>query len=279
MNEEVAVVTGSSRGIGYATAEGLAKSGFAVYVCSRDLARARTAADAIAKTTGGTTRPVEADFTSLEGVRDAARQILATTESVQVLINNAAIIPKERNITKDGFEMQFGVNYLAAFLLTNLLLPKMRGKPARIINVSSQVHNRTPLNLNDVQSTFQPYDRLDVYSRSKLAMIYFSEELASRTKTEAITVNAVHPGVISTELLSDYYGFGPVRRLLGNARGNTTEEGAIPLVRLAIDDDVAQISGSYFHKLNQRVPDYPDENKDAVARDLWKLSAALTQIN
>lgn len=276
--EKTAVVTGSSKGIGYATARRLAELGYRVVVCSRSLSRATEAAKKIAGETGGKATGVETDFTSLEGVRLAAQGISATAESVDVLVNNAAILPQSLQKSSDGLELQFAVNYLAAFLLTHELLPNLNVTegPARVVNVSSQVHSRIPMDFSLVRpDTESHYDRLDIYSMSKLALIYFSEEMGRRHDPENLTINSLHPGVISTDLLADYYGFNRMRKMLGKPRGDKATVGADPVVFLATDESVSRITGQYFHKHRSKTPSYPDADPVDVASDLWALSQQL----
>lgn len=277
--EKTAVITGGSKGIGRATARALSERGFHVIVTSRSEARAQEAANAIEQTSGARATGVEADFTSLDGVRRASEAIISHAPRIDVLVNNAAILPQQEEATADGFEMQFGVNYLASFLLTHRLLPYLSGSPARIVNVSSQVHSRIPMNFDRIYPGHGKYNRLDVYSMSKLAMIYFTEELARRLDSTKVIANCLHPGVISTDLLADYYGFSFLRKLLGKPKGHDARQGADPVVFLATDESLSTTSGTYFHKSNEASPSYPDEAPEDVASNLWKLSMELCDIS
>ena len=171
MQGRICLVTGGTSGIGLATAWLLARLDATVVITARDEDRGQTALSKISQKSGSDNiHLLMADFSSLDQVRKLASDFQDQFPALHVLINNAGIIPKNRKKSKDGFEMQFAVNHLAPFLLTNLLLPLIKtSAPARIINVSSMVHSWGSIDLNDLQST-RGYDPSAVYAMTKLAM-------------------------------------------------------------------------------------------------------------
>jgi NAD(P)-dependent dehydrogenase (short-subunit alcohol dehydrogenase family) len=194
-----------------------------------------------------------------------------------VLINNAGIIPEHRQETVDGLEMQFAVNHLAYFLLTNLLLPQLRaGAPARVVNVSSGAHSNAILDFSDLQST-RGYDPKVVYGRTKLANILFTYELARRSPVAELTANTLTPGVVATRMLADYMG---VPRSAGgdSTFGATPEEGAETSIYLASSPEVERVSGKYFVR-KRPAASSRQSHDEAAARRLWELSAQLTGVS
>ena len=274
------LVTGGSKGVGFETARDLARKGHSLIVTSRSFDRATAAADLIQRETGNAqVAGFRLNLARLTDVRQFHENVRANTDQVDVLINNAGIIPQKWTASEDGFEMQFAVNYLAHFLLTNLLLADSEFEPLkRIVNVTSQVHSRLPLDLEDLDSKLIDYDRIDVYSRSKLAMIYFTLELAKRLSGLDTVTNCVHPGVLKTDLLSDYYGRNKIMRHFRSVSGDAPSEGAGPLARLAIDTDFSAVTGQYFHKYENREPTLLNPEKDFGA-SLWQRSSELCRLD
>ena len=232
------LVTGATDGIGRETAHELARRGARVIVHGRNREKAEAVArelEGIAE--GSAAAPLVGDLSSLEEVRRVAEEALARGERVDVLLNNAGVYMNEPQVSRDGFEMTFAVNHLAPFLLTHLLLPMLRdGAPARVVNVSSIAHTRGAIDvgrLGDVER-FDPYR---AYADSKLANVLFTVELARRLGPGPVTVNALHPGVVSTKLLTEGFGFHGKDSLA---------EGAATSVQLALSPEVAEVTGRYF---------------------------------
>ena len=200
----ICVVTGATRGIGRATAEGLAALGATVVLVCRRAQDGADVADGITAAGGQPPTVVRCDLASRASIRAAAGDIASRHPRLHVLINNAGVILRARELTVDGFEMQFAVNHLAYFLFTNLLLePLKRGSPSRIVNISSGAHQGGRIDFDALQSE-KRYEPIRVYSMTKLANLLFTYELARRLEGSGVTVNAVHPGVIATRLLADY---------------------------------------------------------------------------
>jgi NAD(P)-dependent dehydrogenase (short-subunit alcohol dehydrogenase family) len=247
----VCVITGANRGIGRATAEGLAElGGSVVLVCRRHEDGERVSREISA---GGSPAPdvVAADLSSHASIRTAASEIQARYPRVHVLINNAGIIPRRREVTVDGLEMQFAINHLAYFLLTNLLLPQLKaGAPSRIINVSSGAHSHAHLDFADLQSE-RGYQPKEVYCRTKLANILFTYELARRLGGSGVTVNCLTPGVVATRMLADYMGVPRAGYGMDSTFGATPEEGAQTSIYLASSPEVEGVTGKYFDDMSQ----------------------------
>jgi NAD(P)-dependent dehydrogenase (short-subunit alcohol dehydrogenase family) len=191
-----------------------------------------------------------------------------------VLINNAGIISRRREITVDGLEMQLAVNHLAYFLFTNLLLSQLlAGAPSRVVNVSSGAHSHATLDFRDLQSE-RGYDPQEVYSRTKLANVLFTYELARRLGSTGVTVNCLTPGVVATRMLADYMG---VRR--GDSTfGASPQQGAETSIYLAASPEVASVTGKYFVR-KQPVSSSRESYDEATARRLWEVSKRLTGLS
>ena len=265
----VAVVTGATRGIGQPAAERLAALGALVVLPARDVSKGEAVAEAIGAR-GGRAEVVRADLGSLASVRTAADEMARRHPRIGILVNNAGVITRRRELTGDGLERQFAVNHLAPFLLTLRLLDALRaGAPARIVNVSSGAHSGQRLDFDDLMSE-REYRHDRVYGRTKLANILFTRELARRLEGSGVTANAVHPGVVATGLLADYMGM-PAG---GRSFGATPERGAEPLVYLAASPEVAGVTGRYFDRCTETRSSAASYD-DAAARRLWEESVRL----
>jgi retinol dehydrogenase 12 len=278
MSGRVCVVTGANRGIGRATAEGLAELGGTVVLVCRRREDGQTVARTIAARGRATPDVVRADLSSQASIREAASEIEARYSRIHVLINNAGVIPPRREVTVNGLEMQFAVNHLAYFLLTRLLLPQLEsGAPSRIVNVSSGVHTQTTMDFDDLQSE-RRYVANEAYARSKLANILFTYELARRLSGTGVTVNCLTPGVVATQMLADYMG----SRVAGGAGtrtfGATPEEGAETSIYLASAPELAGVTGKYFER-RKATGSSRESYDEAAARRLWEVSERLAGLS
>ena len=195
------VITGANTGIGLETAVDLAKRGARVILACRDVARGK-AAEAEVKERSKSDDVVfsKLDLSSLQSVREFSERTLEEESHIDILINNAGVMIPPYSTTEDGFELQFGVNHLGHFLLTDLLLERIKKAPAsRIVNVSSAAHHRGKINFDDLQSK-QSYSRISAYRQSKLANVLFTQALAKRLEGTNTTAYSLHPGAIKTEL-------------------------------------------------------------------------------
>lgn len=267
MQNRICLLTGASAGIGKATALGLAQQGATVVMVARSAERGQAALAEIQQATGNTKlHLLIADLASQAEIRRLAEDFQAQFSELHVLINNAGVISATRQVTVDGYELQFAVNHLAYFLLTHLLLDTLKASaPSRIINVSSQVHSWATLNFEDLQSE-QNYEPRKVYGMTKLANVYFTVALAQRLVGTGVTVNCLHPGVIQTQLMRDY-GSG--------MSGDTPEAGARTSIYLATSPAVGGITGGYF--VNQRQAEAAEKSQNsAIAERLWAVSTQMT---
>lgn len=274
----VCVLTGPTRGIGRATAAGLAQLGATLVLVCRRLEDGEAVARELAESHPATpAQVVTADLSSQRSIREAADTIHERHRRVHVLVNNAGVIPRQRETTVDGLEMQFAVNHLAYFLLTNLLLDVlMDGAPSRVVNVSSGAHQGGVLDFSDLQSV-RRYDSVRVYGRTKLANILFTYELARRLRTTGVTANCLHPGVIATKLLADYMNLPVVGGAIARTFGNSPDKGSEAILHLAASPEVEGLTGCYFvgEREDRSSPTSYDE---ALQHRLWDESARLTAL-
>ncbi len=269
------VVTGASNGIGLQTAVGLARLGASVALVARDRAKGEAAlAAAREASAGGTPSLFLADLGSLAEVRRLAGELAAALPRIDVLVNNAGAMHTARKESADGIELTLAVNHLAAFLLTALLLPRLRAAaPARVVTVSSEAHRIAPLDLDDLQAR-RGYAGMRVYGRSKLANVLFSNELARREAGTGVTSNALHPGVVATGFGRNDPGWFRVLVTLGRPFLASPEEGARTSIHVAAAPELERVTGRYF-KDRREVAPAPFARDEAVQRRLWELSERL----
>lgn len=254
------LVTGATDGIGLQTALDLARLGHRVILHGRSPERLDSARRQVAEV-GTSAGVVLADLASLVEVRRMAAEVRAATPTLDSLVNNAGVYLHERRVTPDGHEATWAINHLAPFLLTHLLLDLLRAAPdGRVVNVSSIAHARGRIDLADPDAA-QGYDRYRAYAQSKLANVLFGVELARRLGPTTLRVNALHPGVVSTKLLTQG---------MGATGADSLTQGAATSVYLATSPEVT-VSGRYF--VNRReVPAAPQATDPAMARALYNLS-------
>jgi NAD(P)-dependent dehydrogenase (short-subunit alcohol dehydrogenase family) len=220
---------------------------------------------------------VEADLSSQRSIREASEAIRRRHRRIHVLVNNAGIIPRQRETTVDGLEMQFAVNHLAYFLLTNLLLDLLtEGAPARVVNVSSGAHQGGVLDFGDLQSE-RRYDSVRVYGRTKLMNVLFTYELARRIRRDGVTANCLHPGVIATKLLSDYMNLPLVGGAIARTFGSSPDKGSEAIAHLAASPEVEGVTGRYFVG-ERETRSSPASYDEALQQRLWDESARLTAL-
>lgn len=269
MIDSICLVTGATAGLGRAAARALGGRGATVVLVARSPERGE-AVRAEIEQAGGRAEVLLADLASLCQVREAAAEFARRFDRLDVLVNNAAVYTRERTLTEDGFETQLAVNHLAPFLLTHLLLPLLRrSAPSRVVTVSSEAHQGASLRWDDLNGE-RGYNGVRAYAQSKLANLLFTFELARRLEGTGVTANAVHPGVVGTELL--FGGWAPLRLLRPFLR--TPEKGADTLVYLAASPEAAGVSGGYFKDRRPLRASRRARDPEA-ARRLWEVSRGM----
>ncbi|XP_038074480.1 retinol dehydrogenase 13-like isoform X2 [Patiria miniata] len=283
LDGKTVLITGGNTGIGKETARDLARRGARVILACRDLAKAEAAVADIREDTGNSNLAVvKLDLASLASVRECAEKINREESRLDILINNAGIMMCPEWQTEDGFEMQFGVNHLGHFLLTDLLLDLIKSStPARIINVSSLAHAYAKMNWDDIQMR-KGYNKRDAYGQSKLANVLFTRELSRRLRKIGVTVNAVHPGVVATELSRHVMKPGSLAsRLISLIRYTplvwvfkNPVQGAQTTIHCAVTPELLNTSGLYFSDCAPKEPSQHALDDDA-ARRLWDMSVEM----
>jgi NAD(P)-dependent dehydrogenase (short-subunit alcohol dehydrogenase family) len=278
LSGQVVAITGANAGIGKETAVALAQMGATVVMTARDPAKGAAALADVRERSGSTTVDlIPLDLASFESIRTASAALLDRYDRLDVLVANAGLVMSKRTETVEGFETTFGVNHLGHFYLTSLLSDRLRtGNPSRVVVVSSAAHKMVlgGLNFDDLQST-RHYRAFDAYSRSKLANVYFTRELARRFAGTGSTANAAHPGYVASHFArdGDLY-LEPVIKLGARLFAISPEQGARTSVYLASSPEVAGATGGYYAKsrpasVSRRARD------DTAARRLWDVSEAL----
>jgi len=271
------LITGGTGGIGKATAMGLAGLGAQVAITGRDLPRAEAAAADIRRTTGNPdVAPFAADLSSQVEVRGLAAAVLDAYPRLDVLVNNVGGSWATRHVTADGLERTFAVNHLAAFLLTNLLLDRLKASaPARVVMVSSAAQSSGRIDFDDLQGE-RHYSERKAYPQSKLASLMFTYELARRLEGTGVTANVLHPGVANTSFGAEDPGV-IFRVLVPFMRPfmKTPAKGATTSIFLASSPEMEGVSGQYFANKSPRASSKASYDI-ATATRLWEVSAALS---
>jgi NAD(P)-dependent dehydrogenase (short-subunit alcohol dehydrogenase family) len=271
LDRQTILVTGATDGLGRALARELAAAGATVLLHGRSKQRLEDTRRELTEATGSDRlRTYLADFASLEQVRRLAREVAGDQERLDALVNNAGIAGGgPRQESADGIELRFAVNYLAPFLLTELLLPLLRrSAPSRIVNVASV--GQVPIDFDDVMLK-RGYEPLRAYRQSKLAQVMFTFELAQRLRAAGetgVTVNALHPATLmNTKMALESFGYAM----------STIQDGVEATLRLVADPELEGVSGRYFDRLDEDRANPQAYDADARAR-LWKLSADLVHL-
>jgi len=277
------IITGANTGCGKETARELGKRGGRIILACRDIGKAAAAADELRQDNGGVYIVKSLDLASAASIREFCDDIIKTETYIHILINNAGVMMCPQWQTEDGHEMQFGVNHLGHFLLTLSLLPLLTQTPsARIVNLSSLAHKRGKIHFDDVNLT-NNYSSTKAYSQSKLANILFTKELAQRLKVaqhlDKVSVYAVHPGVVNTELgrhipaIFRFIGY----KIVGPFLFKSCVQGAQTTLYCALDEELAHQTGKYYSDCAETTPTRRAQNMDD-ARKLWDLSLKAVNI-
>ena len=272
------LVTGGTGGIGRATAMGLATMGVHLGITCRDRERTEGAAREIRAAGGGQVDVFVADLSSQSEVRRLADEVLQSLPRIDVPVNNVGGYWDTRHVTADGLERTFVLNHLAPFLLTNLLLDRLKhSAPARVVTVSSNAQAMGRIDFDDLQGE-RSYSGSKAYNQSKLANVLFTYELARRLQASAVTANALHPGVVSTSFGAEDPG-GVQRLFVPFARPfmKTPAQGAATSIHLAFSPDLEQVTGRYFANSKPKRSSKRSYDEAAAAR-LWQVSADLVSL-
>lgn len=268
MKGKIVLITGATSGLGKETARALATLGATIVITTRDTQKGeQTKQELIESTQNKNINVMYCDLASFVSIRTFCAEFLQKYEALNVLINNAGIWDYRRRVSKDGIEETFAVNYLAPFLMTNLLLEALqKSVPSRIINVTSGLHSGT-IQFDDLEFT-KNFSGLKVYGHSKLAVILFTRLLAEKLEGTGITVNCVNPGMTKTNLGRDA---GFVSQLFFKIMGKNPAKGTETAVYLASSPDAATISGEYFEKKQVQKTNLETYDMDE-ANKLWDIS-------
>jgi NAD(P)-dependent dehydrogenase (short-subunit alcohol dehydrogenase family) len=273
------VLTGATNGIGLAAAIELARRGADLTLVARNQARATEAARRISATsTGRAPDVILADLASQSSIRQLASEMLARYPRIQVLVNNAGAIYARRQMTADGVELTWAVNHLAPFLLTTLLLDRLKAsQPARILTTSSGAHEGARIPFDDLNAERSwggaGFTR---YGETKLANILFTTELARRLERTGVTANAFHPGFVATGFNRNNGILMRLGMAISRPFARSPRKGAESLVWLVDDEDAGQLNGAYIFD-RRSVPPSPAAQDVEAARRLWRVSEEQTR--
>lgn len=277
MTGKVCLVTGANQGIGRETALGLARLGAIVVMTSRDRAKGEAAlADVRSRSGSDDVELMLADFASFASIRKLAADFQVKHNRLDVLVNNAGAIITTRCRTTDGFETTFGVNHLGYFLLTNLLLETIRqSAPARIVNVASNGHLRARVDFDDLNSEDGRYSAMTAYTRSKLANVLFTYELARRLEGTGVTANCLHPGVVRSGFGKNNDGYARLIfqafQIIARPFLLSNEKGAATSIHVASSPELEGVTGKYFDNCRE-TPSSPASYDEEAQRRLWEIS-------
>lgn len=274
LSGKVAIVTGANTGIGKETAKDLAQRGARVYLACRDVQKGELVASEIQASTGNSQVLVrKLDLADTKSIRSFAEGFLAEEKHLHILINNAGVMMCPYSKTVDGFEMHIGVNHLGHFLLTYLLLEKLKeSSPSRIVNVSSLAHHLGRIYFHNLHGE-KFYSAGLAYCHSKLANILFTKELARRLKGSRVTTYSVHPGTVHSELIRHSTILRWIWQLFFFFI-KTPQQGAQTTLYCAVTEGIEGLSGSHFSDCQlARVSN--QAGNETIARRLWDVSCDL----
>jgi len=275
LKDKTCVVTGGNSGIGLATAVGLAREGARAIVVSRDRGRGEAAVARARDEHGVELELIQGDLGTVADARALAGVLRERCPELHVLVNNAGLWMSRRVENADGLETTFAVNHMGPFVLTNLLLERLiASAPARVVNVASTAHRQGKLDFDDLRAA-RRFGRIKAYADSKLCNVLFTRELARRLEGTGVTTNALHPGVVDTNIAQHWPR--PLRWVaerVGPWFLATPEQGARTSIHLAAAPELEEVSGRYFQRSREVTPS-KRARSDADARRLWEVSERL----
>ena len=275
MNGKQILITGATNGIGLAAAEALVALGADVAIVGRSETATRIATARIkaARKRGATVDVFMADLSSQAAVRKLAGEVLARYPRLDVLVNNAGAMYARRQVTKDGIELTWAVNHLAPFLLTTLLLDRLKeSAPARVVTTASAAHQGARIPFEDLNAE-RSYRGFERYGQTKLANILFTRELARRLEGTGVTATCFHPGLVATGFNRNNGLLMDLGMTMLRPVARSPEKGAETLVWLATSPEVATVNGGYYFDKRYVLPSAEAQNMD-TARRLWEASEA-----
>ena len=276
LENKVCLITGATNGIGEEAAKELNKMGAEIVFVARNEEKGEQLKAELKEATGKESTMILANLSSQAEVKSAAEKFLSMEKPLNILLNNAGIMNRERSITEDGLEEVFSVNHLAYFTFTLMLIDKLKStEGSRVVNVASGAHQFVKeMNFGDLQSekVFKP---MQVYGQSKLANILFTKSLANKLADHGVTVNCLHPGFVSTGIGSNNKGIWNILMSLARPFARKTDKGAETSVYLCSSPEVKDISGEYF--VDCKIEKVSDAAKSSDQADkLWEISSELT---
>jgi NAD(P)-dependent dehydrogenase (short-subunit alcohol dehydrogenase family) len=277
MTRRTSVITGASSGIGLEAAVGIAQTGAQIFLIVRDRGRGENAAAEIRRRAGNAdVELLIADLASQKDIRRVAKEFLDRGEPLHLLVNNAGVFQLRHEKTVDGIETTFAVNHLAYFLLTELLLPRLReNAPARIVNVASDAHHWGTIDFDDLGGE-KSFRSMKIYGRSKLANVLFTRELAERLEGTGVTVNCMHPGAVGTNLGKQNGAFARVVTTIIRPFMRTPAKGADTIVWLATAPELEGVTGKYFFDRREKRGSRESQDPN-VRKRLWTVSEQLIE--
>ena len=280
MQGKTVVITGGTSGIGEVAALNLAGQGARIVLIARDSARGEATLAKLRQANPSAQHTAYyGDLSVIADMKRVAQAVASNEARIDVLINNAGAVFLARKVSADGLEMTFATNHMAYFVVTNILLDRLKATPgARIVSTASDAHKSGKLDFDDLQSE-KSYSSFRVYGTSKLCNILFTRELARRLDGTSVTANCLHPGFVGTRF-GQNNASNIFLKLLARgimAFGLSPEEGAKTIIHLASSPDVATISGEYFYKCKVDEPTQAAQD-DAAAKRLWEVSSKLSGV-
>ncbi|GAA2777268.1 SDR family NAD(P)-dependent oxidoreductase [Crossiella cryophila] len=276
LDGRIAVITGASAGVGAAAARRLTRLGATVAIVGRSPEKTAAVAEELG------VQSFLADFGKLDEVRRLAAELLARYPVIDILANNAGLQSTKRVTTVDGHELTFQANYLAPVLLTHLLAPALGS--ARVISTASAAHSWAKLDLDDLNCAKGRFRSTNVYGRSKLGNVLFTQELARRAAGTGLTASSFHPGLVASDFFRSDGVFGLFGKLmikspLGKVMAVSPDQGAAPLEHLAATPDAESVNGAYFHLLKRQPPKGAQVHDPAFGRELWERTVRILGVD
>jgi NAD(P)-dependent dehydrogenase (short-subunit alcohol dehydrogenase family) len=278
MRDKVVAITGATSGIGEVAADRLAQKGARIVFVARDRTRGEEMRKHLRAIAGHADHTVHyADLSRLSEMKRVADAIAVAEPQIDVLINNAGALFTHRQMTEDGLERTFALNHMSYFIVTNLLLGRLRATPgARIVSTASDAHKGKRLRFGDLQSS-HGYSGFAAYGRTKLMNILFTRELARRLAGSGVTANCLHPGFVSTRFGDQSGGCMSLAVRIAKNFAITPEQGAETIIYLASSPAVEGKSGGYYYKCKPDTPSGAAQNDTDAAR-LWEISAKISGV-